>query len=97
MKKTLSTLLLLLVSTVLLAQNAQYHKAVAKYKTVSSLTATAVKTKHKSSVAKDAVAQGTLYVKKPSKVLRVINNTYKLSTYYKFSRVRAIFICQKQF
>lgn len=73
MKKTLSTLLLLLVSTVLLAQNAQYQKAVAKYKTVSSLTATAVKTKHKSSVAKDAVAQGTLYVKKPSKVLITTN------------------------
>lgn len=74
MKKILATLLLVLASAITFAQKADYQKAVAKYKTVSSLTATATKTKHKTSVAKDQVTQGTFYVKKPNKVLITFNN-----------------------
>src|SRR5574344_1255800 len=74
MKKILSTMLIVLVSAITVAQNAYYQKAVAKYKNVSSLTATATKTKHKTTVVKDAVAQGTFYVVKPSKVLITSNN-----------------------
>lgn len=73
MKKLLATMLAVLVCTVTLAQNAYYQKAVAKYKSVSSLTASATKTKHKASVAKDAVSQGTFYMKKPNKVLITFN------------------------
>ena len=73
MKRILATMLITLISTIIFAQNANYQKAVAKYKNVSSLTATATKTKHKTSVAKDAVSQGTFYVKKPNKVLITFN------------------------
>lgn len=73
MKRILATMLITLISTIIFAQNANYQKAVAKYKNVSSLTATATKTKHKTSVAKDAVSQGTFYVKKPNRVLITFN------------------------
>lgn len=51
------------------AQNADFQKAVGKYRNVKSLTATAVRTTHKNAVAKDKVVNGTLYVKGADKVL----------------------------
>lgn len=70
MKKLLITLCLALVCSLTFAQNAEYKKAVAKYKNVISLTATATRTVHKAAVAKDKVTPGTLYVKnKGAKVL----------------------------
>lgn len=69
MKKILSLTIALLVSITLFAQNADFQKAVAKYKNVSSLTATAVRTTHKAGTANDKSVSGNLYVKKPSKVL----------------------------
>lgn len=69
MKKVLATLLMVLACTISYAQFPYYQKAVAKYKNVSSLTASATKTKHKTSVAKDAVSNGSFYVKSPDKVL----------------------------
>ena len=70
MKKLLITLCLALVCSLTFAQNAEYKKAVAKFKNVASLTATATRTVHKAAVAKDKVTPGTLYVKnKGGKVL----------------------------
>lgn len=69
MKHILITLLTLLVSATTFGQNADYQRAVAKYKTVGSVTATAVKTTHRNAVAKDQVITGKLYTKKPGRVL----------------------------
>lgn len=74
MKKIILTLLLTIIYSITFAQNANFQNAVAKYKTVTSLTASATKTRHKTAVAKDAVTQGTFYVKKPNKVLITFNN-----------------------
>ena len=73
MKKLLTTLLMMLACSITFAQNAYYQKAVAKYKNVSSLTASATKTKHKAAVAKDNITTGTLYVKTPNRVLITFN------------------------
>lgn len=73
MKKLLTTLLMMLACSITFAQNAYYQKAVVKYKNVSSLTASATKTKHKASVAKDEVSQGIFYVKTPNRVLITFN------------------------
>jgi len=54
--------------TACLAQNADFQKAVAKYKNVKSVTAVATKTVHKNAVAKDVVTKGTLLMKAPSEV-----------------------------
>lgn len=51
-----------------MAQSQDFKKAVAKYKNVSSLTATATRTVHKAGSAKDKVVAGTLSVKKDGKV-----------------------------
>lgn len=69
MKKIIITLVMALTCTITFAQNAEFQKAVSRFKNVSSLTATATRTTHKSAVAKDKVVSGTLYVKKPNKVL----------------------------
>lgn len=69
MKKIFTTLTLIMVCVMCFAQGADYKKAVAKYKNVASLTATATRTVHKTAVAKDKVTAGTLYVKKGGKVL----------------------------
>lgn len=70
MKKLFVTLTLALACAVSFAQNADFTKAVAKYKNVSSLTATATRTVHKTAVAKDKVVAGNLYVSgKGTKVL----------------------------
>ncbi|MBQ0072607.1 MAG: outer membrane lipoprotein carrier protein LolA [Prevotella sp.] len=69
MKKILMTMVMALVCVMTFAQNADYKKAVAKYKSVNTLTATATRTTHKNAVAKDQVVSGTLYVKGSDKVL----------------------------
>jgi len=50
------------------AQQADFQKAVAKYKNATNVTASAVKTTHKNAVAKDMVSKGTLIMKAPSEV-----------------------------
>lgn len=70
MKRFLITLCLAAICMLTFAQNAEYKKAVSKYKNATSLTATATRTVHKAAVAKDKVTAGTLYVKdKGAKVL----------------------------
>ena len=70
MKRLLITLCLSVICAFTFAQNAEYKKAVSKYKNTASLTATATRTVHKAAVAKDKVTTGTLYVKdKGGKVL----------------------------
>ena len=68
MKKLLFTFSLLLISFCAMAQSADFKKAVAKYKNVASLTATATRTVHKATSGKDKVVAGTLSVKKDGKV-----------------------------
>ena len=50
------------------AQQADFQKAVARYKNTTSITATATKTTHRQAVAKDAVSKGQLTMKRPSTV-----------------------------
>lgn len=50
------------------AQQADFQKAVARYKNTTSITATATKTTHRQAVAKDAVSKGQLTMKCPSTV-----------------------------
>lgn len=68
MKKITLLLFSMFMFVAAFGQNADFQKAVAKYKNVSSLTATAMRTTHKTS-GKDEVVKGTLYVKSPEKVL----------------------------
>ena len=65
--------LLLIMSLPLSAQNADLQKAVARYKKVTTVTATATKTSHKDAIAKDVVTKGKLTMKKPSDVGIVID------------------------
>ena len=70
MKRFLTTLCLVVLCALTFAQNAEYKKAVSKYKNTTSLTATATRTVHKAAVAKNKETAGTLYVKdKGGKVL----------------------------
>lgn len=68
MKKLVLSFCLLLITFCAMAQSQDFKKAVAKYKNVSSLTATATRTVHKAGSAKDKVVAGTLSVKKDGKV-----------------------------
>lgn len=68
MKKLLFTFTLLLVTFCAMAQSQDFKKAVAKYKNVTSLTATATRTVHKTASTKDKVVAGTLSVKNGGKV-----------------------------
>jgi outer membrane lipoprotein-sorting protein len=68
MKKIVFTLCLMLCTCVAFGQTAEFKKAVAKYGNVSSLTATATRTVHKSGSTKDKVVDGSLQVKKDGKV-----------------------------
>ncbi len=68
MKKLLFTLCFVLTALCSMAQSTDFKKAVAKYKNVSSLTATATRTVHKAAAAKDKVTPGSLQVKKDGKV-----------------------------
>lgn len=68
MKKLLLFLTFLCQFTIGVAQQADFQKAVARYKNTTSVTATATKTTHRQAVAKDAVAKGQLTMKRPSTV-----------------------------
>ena len=68
MKKLLFTFALSLITFCAFAQSQDFKKAVAKYKNVTSLTATATRTVHKAASAKDKVVVGTLSVKNGGKV-----------------------------
>ena len=63
------------------SQDADFQKAVSKFKTSSSATATVTRYKHNAALTKDAVSQGTLTMKKPSYVCIdvVANDTKKAS------------------
>lgn len=56
------------------AQKADYLAAVAKYKNVHTVTASAVKTKHKTAVKKDEQFTGTFTITPPNKVNISVNN-----------------------
>ncbi len=51
-----------------MAQQADFQKAVARYKNCNEVTATATKTTHKAALTKDETAQGKLVMKRPSDV-----------------------------
>jgi len=68
MKRLFFLLALLCQLTISVAQQADFQKAVAKYKTAKTVTATATKTSHKNAVADDAVSKGTLLMKAPAEV-----------------------------
>ena len=68
MKRILTLAMSLTLCVTLFAQKADFNKAVAKYKNVTSLVATATRTTHKAAVAKDKVVTGTLSVKSGAKV-----------------------------
>lgn len=50
------------------AQQADFQKAVARYKNTTNITATVTKTTHRKAVAKDVVSKGKLTMKRPSTV-----------------------------
>ena len=68
MKRLFLLIALLCQLTISVAQQADFQKAVAKYKTAKTVTATATKTSHKNAVADDAVSKGTLLMKAPAEV-----------------------------
>ncbi|MBQ9642234.1 MAG: hypothetical protein IJV06_11850 [Bacteroidaceae bacterium] len=55
------------------AQTTEFQKAIAKYKNATTVTATAVKTTHRTSVAKDDVVSGTLIIQRPNKMNITVN------------------------
>lgn len=74
MKRLMLTAALVLCHvSLLLAQQADFQQAVARYKKYSQVTAKVTKTTHKNAVAKDVVDKGTLTMKAPSEVGIVID------------------------
>ena len=74
MKMALAAVLLTLLSAVpAAAQDAAIQKAMQKYKGVSKVTATVVRTKHNAALADDAVLAGTFTFTAPSKMLIEFN------------------------
>lgn len=68
MRRVLLLLALIGQMTLAGAQQADFQKAVARYKHCTSVTATATKTTHKAALAKDETAKGTLTMKQPAQV-----------------------------
>jgi outer membrane lipoprotein-sorting protein len=68
MRRVLLLLALIGQMTLAGAQQADFQKAVARYKNSTSVTATATKTTHKAALAKDETAKGTLTMKQPAEV-----------------------------
>lgn len=68
MRRVLLLLALIGQMTLAGAQQADFQKAVARYKNSTSVTATATKTTHKAALAKDETAKGTLTMKQPAQV-----------------------------
>lgn len=73
MKRVLLILTLLCQLTIIVAQQADFQKAVARYKNAANVTASVTKTTHKQAVAKDAISKGTLTMKRPATVSIVID------------------------
>ncbi len=68
MKQLLLFLTLLCPLTFCMAQQADFQKAVARYKNATTVNATATKTTHRKAVAKDVVSKGVFMMKRPSTV-----------------------------
>jgi len=66
MKRVLLILTLLCQLTISVAQQADFQKAVARYKDAANVTASVTKTTHKKAVAKDVISKGTLTMKRPA-------------------------------
>lgn len=60
--------LILCLSAASYAQQADFQKAVAKYKGANSMTAVVTRSKHNAAMTKDVVSKGTLTLRKPSYV-----------------------------
>lgn len=73
MKRMLLILTLLCQLTIGVAQQADFQKAVARYKNAANVTAAVTKTTHKQAVAKDVTSKGTLTMKRPATVSIVID------------------------
>lgn len=68
MKKVILLCAMLCQMAVVMAQQSDFQKAVARYKNYSVVTATVTKTDVKKAVAKSDVSEGTLVMKRPSEV-----------------------------
>ena len=68
MKRLFLFITLVCQLTICVAQQADFQKAVAKYKTAKTISATATKTSHKNAGANDVVTKGTLLMKAPAEV-----------------------------
>ena len=69
MKRFLTLLALVAcLSATVCAQQADFRKAVEKYKSASSMTATVERTKHNAALSNNAVSRGTLTMKRPNYV-----------------------------
>ena len=73
MKRVLLILTLLCQLTICIAQQADFQKAVARYKNATNVRASVTKTTHKQAVAKDVTSKGTLTMKRPATVSIVID------------------------
>lgn len=73
MKRVFLILTLLCQLTISVAQQADFQKAVARYKDAANVTASVTKTTHKKAVAKDVISKGTLTMKRPATVSIVID------------------------
>lgn len=73
MKRMFLILTLLCQLTIGVAQQADFQKAVARYKNAANVTAAVTKTTHKQAVAKDVTSKGTLTMKRPATVSIVID------------------------
>lgn len=73
MKRVLLILTLLCQLAISVAQQADFQKAVARYKDAANVTASVTKTTHKKAVAKDVISKGTLTMKRPATVSIVID------------------------
>lgn len=73
MKRMLLILTLLCQLTIGVAQQADFQKAVARFKNAANVTAAVTKTTHKQAVAKDVTSKGTLTMKRPATVCIVID------------------------
>lgn len=73
MKRMLLILTLLCQLIIGVAQQADFQRAVARFKNAANVTAAVTKTTHKQAVAKDVTSKGTLTMKRPATVSIVID------------------------
>lgn len=67
-------ILLSLLPLSLFAQSKDYRQAIAKYKDAHTVTATAIRRRHKAAVAKDETAQGTLTIQQAKSKVNISVN-----------------------